>query len=90
MTTVAVVIGRRSEKEFARVISELKTQGFTYNPIKKEWSKTVPEDKAQWWVHQLAQTGLRCYFVEDQDGGKGKKTFGKRSNYGRGYGPPVR
>lgn len=65
MKTLAVVIGNRTQKEFDRVIRELKQASFTYNIVTKEWSRSFEDDKVDFWVTQLKQAGIACYLKEE-------------------------
>jgi hypothetical protein len=41
-----------------RIERELKQTGFYFNAITQEWSKTVENDKANYWVKELEKSGL--------------------------------
>jgi hypothetical protein len=64
MRTLAIVIGRRKESEFNRIIRELKLMRFSYSPGPKEWTKQIDDTAVDYWLAELKRANIECYFKD--------------------------
>ena len=63
--TIAVIIGRREESKFQKVIRELRAMRFSYNGATKEWSKELEEEYVNSCLKQLKEIGLQAYIKNE-------------------------